>query len=97
MSWEDFCRAEKGDRNRELMDAGEESLINEEENEMIRAILQRDTVVREIAGPADRHGLRERRRHRQEVLATIIFTAIPHPGLGQHPEPSSASSTPRIC
>jgi CBS domain containing-hemolysin-like protein len=58
----------------ELMDAGEEEgLINEEENEMIRAIFTlRDTVVREIMVPRTDMACVTAAADTREVLATII-------------------------
>lgn len=58
----------------ELMDAGEEEgIINEEENEMIRAIFTlRDTVVREIMVPRTDMACVSSDATVSEVLATII-------------------------
>ncbi len=58
----------------ELMDAGEEEgIINEEENEMIRAIFAlRDTVVREIMVPRTDMACVSADATVREVLATII-------------------------
>lgn len=58
----------------ELMDAGEEEgIINEEENEMIRAIFSlRDTVVREIMVPRTDMASVSADATVREVLATII-------------------------
>ncbi|HEX8961267.1 MAG TPA: hemolysin family protein [Geobacteraceae bacterium] len=58
----------------ELMDAGEEEgIINEEENEMIRAIFAlRDTVVREIMVPRTDMACVHADATVREVLATII-------------------------
>ena len=58
----------------ELMDAGEEEgIINEEENEMIRAIFSlRDTVVREIMVPRTDMACVSADATVREVLATII-------------------------
>ncbi|HEY6872662.1 MAG TPA: hemolysin family protein [Geobacteraceae bacterium] len=58
----------------ELMDAGEvEGIINEEENEMIRAIFAlRDTVVREIMVPRTDMACVHADAAVREVLATII-------------------------
>jgi CBS domain containing-hemolysin-like protein len=58
----------------ELMDAGEEEgIINEEENEMIRAIFSlRDTVVREIMVPRTDMASVSAGATVREVLATII-------------------------
>lgn len=58
----------------EMMDAGEEEgIINEEENEMIRAIFTlRDTVVREIMVPRTDMACVSADATVREVLATII-------------------------
>ena len=58
----------------EMMDAGEEEgIINEEENEMIRAIFNlRDTVVREIMVPRTDMASISTEATVREVLATVI-------------------------
>ena len=87
----------------QLMNAGEEEgIINEEENEMIRAIFTlRDTVVREIMVPRTDMAVCQHRGHRQRgALDHHQLRPFPHSGLGgntrQYRRPGVRQGSPEI-